>query len=232
MKPYYSHNGIEIYHGDCREILPTLPVAFCRACGCELADESILAIHLAAGHDVGPQFDALITDPAYGIGFAAQPTNYQRARGQKPERWDDQPFGEIEVLLKFGNNQVIWGGNYYNLPISRGWLCWYKPDAPPSMAHCELAWTNQDANTRLIIHSIAATNGERVGHPTQKPEAVMRWTIQQAAADSKAVLDPFCGSGTTLVAAKNLGKKAIGIEMEEKYCEIAAKRLSQEVFQF
>ncbi len=203
-----------------------------RACACELADESILSIHLAARHDVGPFCDALVTDPAYGIGFAAQPTNYQRAKGHKPEEWDDETFAEIDMLLKFGESQVIWGGNDYKLPLSRGWLCWYKPDAPPSMAHCELAWTNRDANTRLIIHSIAATNGERVGHPTQKPEAVMRWTIQQTSAECRQVLDPFAGSGTTLIAAKNLGKSAIGIEIDEKYCEIAAKRLSQEVLQF
>jgi hypothetical protein len=70
MKPYYQHAGITIYHGDCRDILGCLPVAFCRACRCELGDESILAIHLAAGHDVEPYCDFCLTDPPYGIGMS------------------------------------------------------------------------------------------------------------------------------------------------------------------
>jgi site-specific DNA-methyltransferase (adenine-specific) len=178
--------------------------------------------------------DSLITDPPYGCGYAANPIvgKGKSESNHAAQLWDFEAFREIEMILRFGKTQVIWGGNYYALPPRRRWLCWYKPDAPPSMAHCELAWTNLDGNTRLITHSIAATNGERVGHPTQKPEAVMRWTIQQTAPDAKSILDPFCGSGTTLKAAKDLGMRAIGIEIEERYCELAAKRLSQEVFQF
>jgi len=119
---------------------------------------------------------------------------------------------------------VIWGGNYYALPPSRGWLSWFKPDAPPSMANFELAWTNRDCNARQISHSISATNGERVGHPTQKPERVMRWTIEQAG-NPATILDPFMGSGTTGVAAMQLGRKFIGIEIEPKYFDIACKRI-------
>jgi site-specific DNA-methyltransferase (adenine-specific) len=202
IQPYYDDGkDIQIYLGDCREILP----------------------HLKA--------DVIVTDPPYGIGFAAQPTTGQRRRKQKKEQWDNQTLPEVILSLHEKAKVIaIWGGNYYPLPISRGWLSWYKPDAPPSMGQFELCWTNQDQNTKQIIQSIAATNKERIGHPTQKPLRVMRWTIQQLSIPMDAViLDPFMGSGTTLRAAKDLGFQAIGIEISEKYAEIAAQRLSQEV---
>lgn len=120
--------------------------------------------------------DAIVTDPPYGIGFAGQPTKWQRRAGQSPEAWDDDVV-DLAPLITLAPTQIVWGGNYYALPPSRGWLCWHKPDAPPSMAHFELAWTNLDRNSQLITHSISATNGERVGHPTQKPIRVMEWCI-------------------------------------------------------
>jgi site-specific DNA-methyltransferase (adenine-specific) len=96
------------------------------------------------------------------------------------------------------------------------------------MSNVEYAWTNLNQNSRQISHSISATNHEREGHPTQKPEAVMRWALLQAPESVKTVLDPFMGSGTTLVACKRLGRVCVGIEREERYCEIAARRLQQE----
>lgn len=205
MKPYYQDDWATIYHGDCREILPALP-----------------------------KVDLVLTDPPYGINFAAQPTTGQRKSGQPRETWDAFPPDEevFRLILEHGLAVVIWGGNYFPLPLSRCWLSWYKPDAPPSMGNVEYAWTNADKNSRQISHSIAATNQERVGHPTQKPLRVIVWTIHEIAPLSKTILDPFMGSGTTLVAAKQLGRKAIGIELEEKYCEIAAKRLQQEYLSF
>lgn len=199
-KPYYEHGGVTIYHGDCREILP----------------------HIEA--------DVLVTDPPYGIGFAAQPTKWQRLAGQAPEAWDDAVCVDVPKIASGYKAAVVWGGNYYALPPRRCWLCWYKPDAPPSMAPIELAWTSMDARSRHIKWSIGATNAERVGHPTQKPLRVMRWSLDTV--PEGTVIDPFMGSGTTLRAAKDLGRKAIGIEIEERYCEIAARRLSQECLPF
>ena len=184
-----------LYHGDCLEILPTLP-----------------------------KVDAVITDPPYGISFAAQPTKWQRRAGQSPEEWDAETIARLPDLLALGETKVVWGGNYYALPPSRGWLSWFKPDAPPSMASLELAWTNLDRNARQISHSISATNGERVGHPTQKPLRVMAWTLDQVGRPD-VVLDPFMGSGTTGVACANLGRKFIGIEIERKYFDIACERI-------
>lgn len=201
MKPYYEQSGVTIYHGDCRDVFEEWE-----------------------GLRTQP-FDLLLTDPPYGI--------YELGGkwGHKADlAWDRAPIAAdlLTIARSFARFQIIWGGNYYPLPPSRGWLVWYKRDSVPSAADVELAWTSFDMNAQLIDHTIAATNSERVGHPTQKPEAVMRWSLQQAPSDVKTVLDPFMGSGTTLVAAKRLGRKAAGIEIEEKYCEIAARRLQQD----
>ena len=186
-----------LYLGDCLEILPLLG-----------------------------RVDAVVTDPPYGIGFAAQPTKWQRRAGHEAREWDDAAVDRLPALLALGEKQAVWGGNYYALPPSRGWLSWFKPDAPPSMASIELCWTNQDRNSRQISHSIGATNAERVGHPTQKPLAVMLWNLRQFP-DARTILDPFMGSGTTGVACIKLGCKFIGIEIDEGYFDIACQRISK-----
>jgi DNA modification methylase len=199
MTPYYDQGGITIYCGDCREILPGLG-----------------------------KFDLLLTDPPYGIGFAAQPTKWQRRAGAKPEQWDSAAPAWLVQHVSEYPAACIWGGNYLALPPSRGWLIWLKPDAPPSMGPAELAWTTLDQNISLLSQSISATNHERVGHPTQKPLRVMSWALGHFP-KALTVVDPFLGSGTTAKAAKARGLRCVGIELEEKYCEIAVQRLAQEV---
>ena len=184
-----------LYLGDCLDVLPILaPV------------------------------DAVITDPPYGIGFAAQPTDYQRKNGMQPRDWDNAKAASLDPLRALGSVQIVWGGNYYSLPTTRGWLSWFKPDAPPSMAHFELAWTNQDRNARQISCSIAETNAERVGHPTQKPLKVMRWCIEQAGMPA-TILDPYMGSGSTGVAAIQCGRRFFGIEIDPTYFQMACERI-------
>lgn len=206
MKPYYQDGQTVIYHGDCRDVMSRL-----------------------SGFRTGAAtFDLLLTDPPYGISFASQPTKWQRRAGQAPEGWDEGTADErVAVARSLCRWQIVFGGNYYDLPPARCILAWSKPDAPPSMGNVEYAWTNLNQNSRHLSVSISATNRERLGHPTQKPEAVMRWALMQAPEEAVTVLDPFMGSGTTLVAAKRLGRQATGIEREERYCEIAARRLSQ-----
>ena len=181
-----------LYHGDCREVLPLLP-----------------------------RFDAVITDPPYGI-YAHGGTWGSKAELQ----WDKKP-GDVAGLLGLAPLVAIWGGNYFTLPPSRGWLSWFKPDRVQSAADIELCWTSRDMNARQISWSIGATNAERVGHPTQKPLQVMLWTLSQLDVPVGAtVIDPFMGSGTTGVACVNLGRSFIGIEIERRYFDIACERIT------
>lgn len=171
-----------------------------------------------------PKCDAIVTDPPYGI------YDHGGKWGRKHEQQWDREAADVTGLLPLSDQVIIWGGNYFPLPPSRGWLVWHKRDSNLSAADCELAWTSFDMNTRLIDCTIAATNGERCGHPTQKPLRVMKWSI--GFTKGETILDPFMGSGTTLRAAKDLGRRAIGIEISERYCEIAAQRMRQMVLGF
>lgn len=198
--PVYDRDGITLYHGDSLALLPHLPAV-----------------------------DAVVTDPPYGAANTAaraRATKWQRAAGNGPRDWDAIP-ADVAPLLDLSGRLVIWGGNYYPLPPSRGWLVWMKPDAPPSMAAVELAWTSQDTNARVFTYSIGQTNAERVGHPTQKPLALMRWCVGLLGlpADS-LVLDPFAGSGTTGVACRKAGMRCILIERDARYIPTIIRRLS------
>lgn len=164
--------------------------------------------------------DSIVTDPPYGI--AKKGGKW----GRKAEHsWDMSAPEWIVNLLCKCKSMIVWGGNYFALPPSRGWLVWYKPDSVPSAADCELAWTSFDMNTAMISQSISATNAERCGHPTQKPLRVMDWTLSYVPTEHKTVLDPFMGSGTTGVACIRSGKQFIGIENDKKYFEIACNRI-------
>lgn len=203
MSDRFEAEGVTLICGDCHELLAECPAV-----------------------------DAVVIDPPFGIGFAAQPTDYQRKNGMKPENWDDDPILNIESLLAVGDIQVVWGGNYYALPQSRGWLSWFKPDAPPSMGSFELAWTNQDQNCRQISRSIAATNAERVGHPTQKPVAVISWCMDRVGIPEGAmVADFFSGSGTTAISCIRSGRRFWGCERDPKHFATAVARIQRELAQ-
>jgi DNA modification methylase len=207
MTPYYEHAGITIYHGDCRDVMLDL-----------------------APHYAEKIFDLLLTDPPYGIDINKS-QRLSKSRGFGADTWDNATQPEaIATAVALTKKAIIWGGNYYHLPPARGFLVWDKDNAGRDFADCEMAWTNIDAVARLIRCRPMNMDGGKV-HPTQKPEAVIRWCILQALDTPLAaytVFDPFMGSGTTLHEAKRLGKLGVGIEREERYCEIAAQRLSQE----
>jgi DNA modification methylase len=183
-----------------------------------------------------PAVDALVTDPPYGIKdttckSAGDRTNKAAAMDHRCE-WDKDPAQDwlIQQAISKARHAVIYGGNYYTLPPSSCWLVWDK-DNTGDFADCELAWTNLPKAARLIQYrwnGMIRANGEMRGdHPTQKPLGVMEWTIMQLPEDAQTILDPFMGSGTTGLAALNLGRKFIGIEREPKYFDAALRRLSQ-----
>lgn len=211
MKPYYQHAGITIYHGDCREILPLIEAQ---------TDLSI---------------GAIVTDPPYGINHLTRINNLDSP-------WKDAGRVDLQPWIVLAEKLCIWGGNYYTdqLPASETWLIWLKRPAgfdrdSRVYSVLEMAWTNYGGKPRQKTH--VWDGGKRQGaavnrefyHAAQKPLEIMRWSISEAGEINGSVVDPFMGSGTTLEAAKELNYRAIGIEIEERYCEIAAKRLSQEV---
>jgi DNA modification methylase len=181
--------------------------------------------------------DACITDPPYGIGASAGTGKYGRLKVEKTGDygWDDKiPDGELlSAILNCADRKIIFGGNYFPLPPSRNFLVWDKGAGfkGRDFAECEMAWCSWDANARTLLHDpLARGDYKNKEHPTQKPVAVMAWAIQHAGSVN-TIIDPFMGSGTTGVAAIQLGRKFIGIERDERYFEIACKRIERAVAQ-
>lgn len=206
IKPYYQEAGITIYHGDCRDVLPTLPRGF-----------------------------VVVTDQPYGTGWirgGGKKAGEFKAKHERPSwdvwnlDWVDlckdarriaafSPVGkELELAGKFGESSRL----IYRKTNVRPGGADYEPVRvyPPLPSDYEMS----------------AYNGDAPFHPCQKPIELMRWILGKVCKPNDLVVDVFMGSGTTLRAAKDLGLQAIGIELEEKYCEIAANRLRQEVLSF
>ena len=192
-----------LYLGDCMEILPTLP-----------------------------KVDAVITDPPYGINKDGQKRTTGGHGGRKEYEflgWDgERPPAELfQLILGAGRTHVIWGGNYFAdlLPPTMRWLVWDKGQRI-NQSDGELAWTSLQAALRICTMNRVEIMADGAVHPTQKPVRLMCWSIEQAG-NTKSILDPFMGSGSTGVAAVQMGRSFIGIEREPKYFDIACRRIEQ-----
>lgn len=208
MKPYYQDNHTTIYHADARELLPQLA------------------------------FDVVVTDPPYGINYKQTikgATDYKMIAGDENTDLARWIIGEVhpEPMLVFGINHFA-----DCLPVAGRWICWDKRvvESADKMlgSPFELAWINtpeDKAGYMIRLQHGGIVNADKANekryHPTQKPVKLLRRCIQYM--PEGVILDPFMGSGSTLRAAKDLNRKSIGIEIDEQYCEIAARRLAQEV---
>ena len=182
-----------LYLGDCREILPLLG-----------------------------KFDAVVTDPPYGIGIAANPVRQKHER----KAWDgDVPDAPVFDLIKaHSKDQIIWGGNYFGLPASQCFLIWDKKQPEDfSLAMCEMAWCSRAQPAKMWRQSVLSYEKE---HPTQKPVPLMGWCLEMLA-DVRTVLDPFMGAGSTGVAAVGSGRVFTGIEIDPDYFTIACRRVEE-----
>lgn len=221
MKPYYQDANCEIYLGDNRVLLPAMP-----------------------------DCDLLLTDPPYGIKVAKHGTiGSQAKRGHKRTgfaasakltefgkvKWDDTipPRWVLDAAMEKTRWQIIWGGGHMgHMPRATCWLVWDKRNDGVDFSNCEIAWTNLKRAVRIFrwrwngCLQEDMKNKEKRVHPAQKPVPLMDWCLTMAHTNG-TVIDPWMGAGSTLVAAKRAGLKAIGIEREEIYCELAAKRLRE-----
>jgi len=211
VRPYYEDGLVTLYHGDCREILPSLG-----------------------------RFGLLLSDPPYGMDYqhGARKGGVKLGMDGESIIGDDTPF-DPSHLFGIADRMILWGGNHFasRLPDSRGWLIWDKRDGTPSndQSDCELAWTDCLATARVF--SARWSGGHRTGreqaegrvHVNQKPVALMSWCLGRVIPVPARVVDPYAGSGPTLIACKEAGIPAVGIEIVERHCANAAERLSQNV---
>ena len=166
--------------------------------------------------------DLCLTDPPYGLNMA---------------KWDVRvPMSVFAEMFRISQNQIVWGGNYYHLPITESWLCWNKIHGfskPPllSMSDFELAWMSFSTKPRLIPISCSGNiiNGKvdytyASCHPTQKPVPLFVWCLLNCSKPGDLIIDPFCGSGTTALACHKTGRRFICIDREQKYIDIAQQR--------
>lgn len=196
-----------LYLGDCLEVMPLLG-----------------------------KVDAVVTDPPYGIGEAAGKNKSRSklapAKDYGDDEWDNStpPAATFKLMREISKHQIIFGGNYFELPPAKCWLVWDKLNGENDFADCELAWTNLDKAVRRIQYRwngmLRQNNEPRGDHPTQKPLGVMKWCLNHLPKSANIILDPFMGSGTTGVACVEQGRSFAGIERETKYFDAACRRIS------
>lgn len=214
---------IDVIEGDCLEVMKTYP---------------------------DKHFDLVLTDPPYGIkaGGVLAKDYHLGKRGVAARNnygtstWDDfTPSQEyFDEIIRVSKKQVIFGGQYFTdkLPPRGKWIIWDKKTndiQSNSFSDCELAWTSENGATRIIRYLWKGMlqqdmkHKDKRQHPTQKPLSVMRRLVTMFSEEDQLILDPFAGSGTTLRAAMDLHRNALGIEIDPKYCQIARDRLRQGV---
>lgn len=223
LSPYYEEPGITIYHSDCRDVLPTLP-----------------------------KVDLVLTDPPYGIQLGIGKDMRGGPHGLAKESYGMYVdtldnlrcivIPAIRAALQITSRAIVFTGpNVWEYPPAEtiggvfcpsgaGRHCWGFNTFLPVLFYGKEPNLHLGATTGTVLQSPAMS--DRNGHPCPKPLEWLLWMVKKASCEGELILDPFMGSGTTLVAAKRLGRRAIGIEIEQQYCDIAVERLRQEVLPF
>ena len=173
--------------------------------------------------------DLCIVDPPYGIDITSECMGGRKTiKPDKTKRWDSEvpPREYFEELFRVSNNQIIWGGNYFELPLSRYFAIWDKGETMygRDFAECELAWVRK-GGTRIYKHNL--NQKDRI-HPTQKPIALYEWLLQNYAKKGDKILDTHTGSASSLIACHKLGFDYVGFELDTDYYNAATERLGAE----
>jgi len=205
----------KIYCGDCLELMKELP------------DKSV---------------DLVLTDPPYGINVIGGNKPFGSIGGNnivKTNKYlpivNDDIKIDFSEMFRVSRNQVIFGGNYFDLPISKGWIVWdkkIKNDWDDNFSDGELIWTSFNKPLKIFhkLYMGCLQDGKREirQHPTQKPTELIGWIIEKYSQPNDLILDPFIGSGTTAVACIKTNRNFIGMEISPEYCKIANKRIQKE----
>jgi site-specific DNA-methyltransferase (adenine-specific) len=174
-------------------------------------------------------FDLAIVDPPYGIGAEGGAGGWARKYIPRGKKWDTRPSSEYFLeVFRVSDNQVIFGGNYFNLPVSTGWICWYKSDEIKNrtFSEFELAWTSFDVAARHYTEKPFILNGQRI-HPTQKPVKLYKWILQKYAKPGWKILDTHLGSGSIAIACEELGYDLTACEIDRDYYTAAMERVRE-----
>ena len=203
MTPYYDEDGITIYHADCADVLPD-----------------------------PTDVDLVLTDPPYGINY--KPGAYWNHQGVVG---DNFPFDPRPLVTKYNRLVLFGANNYTSLLPPGGWIVWDKRDMVSRRlpgSDGEMAWTNVHHQVRVIKHLWMphTMRDEPLMHPTQKPTALMRYILNEWTAIGEMIYDPYMGSGPVAQACRDTGRRYVGVEIEERYCEVAVQRLAQQVLAF
>lgn len=211
--PFYSDDSVTLYHGDCREVTDWLAA------------------------------DVLVTDPPYGIGWSISTNKAAKSKAHAGIANDADTQARDAVIHLWGDRPALVFGTWAEqMTEPKQTLVWRKPvdsgvvgSTTGYRRDTELvfligAWPVRNSAWSSVIETDTGKGRYLNGHPHAKPDHLMQTLISRC--PPGVISDPFAGSGSTLVAAKNLGRKAIGVELEERYCEIAARRLAQDVLDF
>ena len=173
-------------------------------------------------------FDLAIVDPPYGIGISKNPVR----QAHQKKQWDNNvpPSEYFKELVRVSKEQIIWGGNYFDLPATQNYIVWDKRQPHDfSLAMCELAWCSIQKPIKMFSYSVLKEKNKI--HPTQKPAALYHWLLNNYAKEGDKILDTHVGSASSLIACHDLKFEYLGFELDEYYYNTATERIKKHIAQ-